>query len=73
MHLSGTVKLHKIAKTGTYSDLIGKPTVDSTPTQNSSNLVSSGGVYTALGSYALSADIVALTNAEIDTIWSNAS
>lgn len=27
--LAGTVKLHKIAKTGTYSDLIGKPTIGS--------------------------------------------
>lgn len=27
--LAGTVKLHKIAKTGTYSDLIGRPTIGS--------------------------------------------
>ena len=55
--LSGNVTLHKIAKTGTYSDLIGKPTVDSSPTSGSSNLVTSGGVYTALadkiGSYVI--------------------
>ena len=51
----------------------GSLTFDTTPTENSTNPVTSGGVYTALGSYALSADIVALTNAEIDTIWSNAS
>lgn len=29
--LSGTVKLHKVAKTGTYSDLIGTPTIPSAP------------------------------------------
>lgn len=33
--LSGTVNLHKIAKTGTYSDLIGKPTI---PTVNNATL-----------------------------------
>lgn len=31
---SGTIKLHKVAKTGTYSDLIGTPTV---PTPSSGN------------------------------------
>ena len=44
------------------------PGVDTSPTSGSDNVVTSGGVYTALSSYALSADIVALTNAEIDTI-----
>ena len=29
--LSGAINLHKIAKTGTYSDLIGKPTIPSAP------------------------------------------
>lgn len=29
--LSGSVTLHKVAKTGTYSDLIGKPTIPSAP------------------------------------------
>lgn len=29
--LSGNVTLHKVAKTGTYSDLIGKPTIPSAP------------------------------------------
>ena len=43
--LSGNISLHKVAKTGTYSDLVGLPTVDSTPTENSTNLVSSGGVH----------------------------
>lgn len=43
--LSGNISLHKVAKTGTYSDLVGLPTVDSNPTENSTNLVSSGGVH----------------------------
>lgn len=29
--LSGSVTLHKVAKTGTYSDLIGKPTIPAAP------------------------------------------
>ena len=29
--LSGTIKLHKVAKTGTYSDLIGTPTIPAAP------------------------------------------
>lgn len=29
--LSGSVTLHKVAKTGTYNDLIGKPTIPSAP------------------------------------------
>lgn len=48
--MTGSITLHKVSKTGTYSDLVGKPTVDSSPTGSSSNLVSSGGVYTALQS-----------------------
>lgn len=46
--MSGTISLHKIAKTGNYTDLVGKPAVDPTPTQNSQNLVTSGGIYAAL-------------------------
>lgn len=34
--LSGSVTLHKIAKTGTYSDLIGTPTIPTVPTNVSS-------------------------------------
>lgn len=56
--LSGSITLHKIAKTGTYSDLVGKPTVDSSPTQNSSNLISSGGVYNAVSSAVFLGDVV---------------
>ena len=29
--LSGSITLHKVAKTGTYSDLVGKPTIPSAP------------------------------------------
>ena len=41
--------------------------IDSTPTANSANLVTSGGVYAAIPT------IESLTTAEIDTIWNNAS
>lgn len=43
------------------------PGVDNTPTSGSSNVITSGGVYSAIPS------IQALTTSEIDTIWSNAS
>lgn len=44
--LSGTINLHKVAKTGTYSDLIGTPTIPTVPTNvsaftNDANYVSS--------------------------------
>lgn len=45
---SGTINLHKVSKTGAYSDLIGTPTIDTTVTQNSSNLITSGAVWTAI-------------------------
>ncbi len=36
--MSGSITLHKIAKTGTYSDLIGKPTIPAAPgTLNTNN------------------------------------
>ena len=34
--LSGSITLHKVAKTGTYSDLIGTPTIPTVPTNVSS-------------------------------------
>ena len=44
--LSGTINLHKVAKTGTYSDLIGTPTITTVPTNvsaftNDANYVTS--------------------------------
>lgn len=44
--LSGTINLHKVAKTGTYSDLIGTPTIPTVPTNvsaftNDANYVTS--------------------------------
>lgn len=44
-------------------------TIDATPTQGSSNAVSSGGVYTALQSKLNTTDLVAVTNAEIDAMF----
>lgn len=60
--LSGTVNLHKVAKTGTYSDLIGTPTI---PTVNDAALtvtqngVSLGSNYTANTATARTYSIVA--------------
>lgn len=42
--------------------------IDSTPTADSSNLVTSGGVYNAISS-----SVESLTTSEIDTIWNNAT
>lgn len=44
--LSGAIKLHKVAKTGTYSDLIGTPTIPSKTSdlQNDSGFVTSSGI-----------------------------
>ena len=49
--LSGTINLHKVAKTGTYSDLIGTPTIPTVPTNvsaftNDANYVSSNNTVT---------------------------
>lgn len=49
--LSGTINLHKVAKTGTYSDLIGTPTI---PTVNNSTIsIQKGG--TAVDSFTTNA------------------
>lgn len=47
-----TSDLATVATSGSYADLSNKPTIDSTPTSQSANAVSSGGVYTALQSYS---------------------
>jgi len=44
-------------------------TIDATPTQGSSNAVSSGGVYTALQGKLNTTDLVAITNSEIDNLF----
>lgn len=36
---SSTITLHKVAKTGTYSDLLGKPTIDSELSSESTNAI----------------------------------
>jgi hypothetical protein len=49
--LSGAISLHKIAKTGSYDDLVSKPTIPTTTssvTSGSSAALTSGGAYTAL-------------------------
>lgn len=40
--------LSNVATTGRYSDLSGKPVIDESPTEDSENLVSSGGVASAI-------------------------
>lgn len=42
--LSGTINLHKVAKTGTYSDLIGTPTIPAAQVQSDWNATSGMGV-----------------------------
>ena len=42
--MSGSITLHKIAKTGTYSDLIGKPTIPAAQVQSDWNATSGMGV-----------------------------
>lgn len=42
------VTLATVATSGSYNDLNNKPTVDSAPVNNSTNLVTSGGVYNAI-------------------------
>lgn len=47
------------------------PDIDTTPTSGSENMVTSGGIYTALASKANASDVPsgALTTAEIQAIW----
>lgn len=47
---SGTIKLHKVAKTGTYSDLIGKPTIPTKVSDltNDSGFTSNTGTITGI-------------------------
>lgn len=51
------ITLADVAVSGSYGDLDDTPEVDSTPTENSTNLVTSGGVYAVLG------DVETLINA----------
>ena len=55
--LSGTIKLHKVAKTGTYSDLIGTPTNVSTFTNDANYVTSNNAVAIYSGSSAPSSSL----------------
>lgn len=59
--LSGSVTLHKVAKTGTYSDLIGKPTI---PTVNNSTITlqANGATVDSFTTNASSAKTISLGN-----------
>lgn len=58
--LSGAIKLHKVSKTGSYGDLLNKPTIDATPTSASTNLVTSGGVYSAMADRYTKTELAAM-------------
>lgn len=55
--LSGTIKLHKVAKTGTYSDLIGTPTNVSTFTNDANYVTADNTVAVYSGSSAPSSSL----------------
>lgn len=55
--LSGTIKLHKVSKTGTYSDLIGTPTNVSTFTNDANYVTSNNTVAIYSGSSAPSSSL----------------
>lgn len=55
--LSGTIKLHKVAKTGTYGDLIGTPTNVSTFTNDANYVTSNNTVAIYSGSSAPSSSL----------------
>ena len=71
--LSGSVKLHKVAKTGTFSDLLGLPTIDATPTNASTNAVQSGGVYSALADRYTKAELAAMAETWTFTLDDNST
>lgn len=58
-------RLSNVAFSGNYSDLSGKPTLDSAPTENSANAVTSGGVYTALNNAVALPSVSASDNGKI--------
>lgn len=73
--LSGTVKLHKVSKTGSYNDLLDKPTI---PTVGSGILSINIGTYTigTFGANDGSARTITLptaTDAQIDALFSGFS
>ena len=71
--LGGTVSLHKVAKTGTYSDLIGTPSTTSSVSSGSSALLTSGGAYTALSAKEdTSNKITSISSSSTDTQYPSA-
>lgn len=69
--LSGTIKLHKVSKTGSYGDLLNKPTIDATPTSASTNAVQSGGVYSELADRYTKTELAALAETWTFTLADN--
>lgn len=69
--LSGTIKLHKVSKTGSYGDLLNKPTIDATPTSASTNAVQSGGVYSELADRYTKTELAAMAETWTFTLDDN--
>ena len=61
--------LAAVATSGDYTDLTNTPTIDTAMSNSSTNAVQNKVVYTALEAKVNETDLVAITNAEIDTIW----
>ena len=67
------VTLVDVAVTGDYDDLINKPVVDSTPTASSTNLVTSGGVASALSGMEIASNkVTAISSLSTDTQYPSA-
>lgn len=74
--LSGTIKLHKVAKTGTYSDLIGTPTIPTESTVSGWGFTKNAGTLTGVtfnGSAATVSSGVAAITATIPNITISSS
>lgn len=74
--LNGSVSLHKVAKTGSYDDLVSKPTIPTTTSSvisGSSAALTSGGAYTALsGKEDTSNKVTSISSSSTDTQYPSA-
>jgi len=71
--LRGNISLHKVAKTGAYSDLVGTPTTTSSVTSGSSDLLTSGGAYSALSEKEdTSNKVTSISSSSTDTQYPSA-
>ena len=74
--LGGSISLHKIAKTGSYNDLVSKPTIPTTTssvTSGSSEARTSGGAYTALSAKENTSNkVTSISSSSTDTQYPSA-